>query len=271
MELQTIQYNMKDGWSTEMLPDLDSVQTLVLVFGAPEFQKQTAPFKELMQKYPTSTMIGCSTAGEIFDTRINDLSLSVAIIKFKDAKIKAVKTLLKSASESYNAGKNIGDSLQGSDLCSIFVLSDGLHVNGSELVKGLNISTGEKIVITGGLAGDGKRFESTWTVYNGEISDNTVVALGIYGKNIKISHASKGGWDIFGPERLVTRSEGNILYELDGRPALKLYKEYLGQRASELPASGLLYPDPALVFRTSRLNYLLENNHVKSYTLHLGI
>ena len=33
-----------------------------------------------------------------------------------------------------------------------------------------------------------------------------------------------------------------MLYELDGRPALALYKEYLGDRASGLPATALLFP-----------------------------
>ena len=52
-----------------------------------------------------------------------------------------------------------------------------------------------------------------------------------------LGHGSRGGWDFFGPERRVTRSEGNVLYELDGTPALDLYKKYLGARASGLPAA----------------------------------
>ena len=242
MELQTIQYSMKDGWSVKTLPDLDSEQTLVLVFAAPEFLTQTDPITKLAKQYPSSTMIGCSTSGEIAGTRILDLSLSVAIIRFKNTKIKAVKTTLKSAEESFTVGKSLGEQLIGPDLASIFVLSDGLHVNGSELAKGLNTATKDKSIVTGGLAGDGKRFESTWTLFNGEVTINTVIALGLYGSNIKIGHASKGGWDIFGPQRLITKATNNVLYELDGRPALELYKEYLGERASELPASGLLYP-----------------------------
>ena len=69
-----------------------------------------------------------------------------------------------------------------------------------------------------------------------------VTAVGLYGPRVKIGHGSKGGWDKFGPARRVTRAEHNVLYELDGRPALRLYKEYLGERAAELPASALLFP-----------------------------
>jgi hypothetical protein len=76
-----------------------------------------------------------------------------------------------------------------------------------------------------------------------------VTAVGFYGDHIRLGHGSKGGWDKFGPERQVTKSIGNVLYELDGRPALGLYKEYLGDRASGLPATGLLFP---LAIRTSQ-------------------
>lgn len=51
-----------------------------------------------------------------------------------------------------------------------------------------------------------------------------------------------GGWDPFGPERLVTRSRRNVLYELDGQRALDLYVRYLGEHAAGLPATGLLFP-----------------------------
>ena len=69
-----------------------------------------------------------------------------------------------------------------------------------------------------------------------------VTAVGFYGDAVQIGHGSAGGWDPFGPRRLVTRSKGNILYELDGKPALELYKQYLGERAEGLPATGLLFP-----------------------------
>ncbi|MBP6986467.1 MAG: FIST C-terminal domain-containing protein, partial [Alphaproteobacteria bacterium] len=132
--------------------------------------------------------------------------------------------------------------LRSPDLRGIMVLSDGLQVNGSQLVKGLNTINDDEIVITGGLAGDGDRFGETWTIFEGEIVRNHVVAIGFYGDAVQIGCSSQGGWDVFGPERVITRSENNVLYELDGRPALALYKEYLGSKADGLPSSGLLYP-----------------------------
>jgi hypothetical protein len=241
MQLETFQYNKDKGWSVEKFPDLDSEHTLILIFSAPEFLKQPELIKELYDSYPNSKMIGCSTAGEIFGSIISDNSLSVAILRFENTKIKITKVPISSATDSFVAGEKVTELLADKELKNILVLSDGLNVNGTELVGGLNKAK-KPVVITGGLAGDGSNFKDTWTIYNGDILKNHVVAVGFYGSDIFVGHGSRGGWDIFGIERKVTRSKNNILYELDHRPALAIYKEYLGNRASGLPATGLLYP-----------------------------
>jgi hypothetical protein len=242
MKLKTFYYSLKDGWSVEALPDLDSEQTLVMVFASPETIKDPSPLQHLAQHYPNSKIIGCSSAGEILGPHVSDHTLSVASIKFEKTQLQIVQTVVGKAEDSFAAGKQIADKLKGDDLKGIIVLSDGLLVNGSELVKGLNTLDDKRVIITGGLAGDGDRFTKTWTIFNGKIVENSIVAVGFYGDAIQIGFSSQGGWDIFGPERRITRSKNNILYELDGRPALALYKEYLGERAKELPASGLLFP-----------------------------
>lgn len=241
MELKTLQYITDKGWSAPF-PDLDSDTTLILIFAAPEFITTPEPIKTLAHHYPKSKIIGCSTAGEISGAAILDKSISVAIVRFAHTTIKIVKKELSSAEHSFATGQHLAHQLEENNLRSIFVLSTGLDINGTALVEGFNTLKNKKIVITGGLAGDGARFKQTWVIWNGEIYSNHVVAVGLYGHYIKIGHASRGGWDIFGPERRITRSKDNILYELDGKPALALYKEYLGERSAELPASGLLFP-----------------------------
>ena len=69
-----------------------------------------------------------------------------------------------------------------------------------------------------------------------------MTAVGFYGSRLRVGHGARGGWTIFGPERLVTRSEGSTLFELDGEPALTLYKDYLGDLAAGLPAAALRFP-----------------------------
>lgn len=242
MKLETFSYTKEEGWSLEIFPDLDSEQTLILIFAAPEMIQDPSPIQELSRRYPLSKMMGCSSAGEIYGSQIHDKSLSVAIARFEHTPLQIVKANLTNMGESFKAGEQIANQVKRDDLKGILVLSDGLLVNGSELVKGLNTVSRKDVVITGGLAGDGAQFKETWTIFEGEIVKNSVVAVGFYGDHIQIGFASRGGWDIFGPERYITRSKNNILYELDGKPALTLYKEYLGERAKGLPSTGLLFP-----------------------------
>ena len=224
------------------LPPLDGPRTLVLAFGAPEFMQDPSCLKQLRGAYPNSHVIGCSGAGEIVGTSVEDGVLSVSVARFEATNLATSAVTVSEASQSFGAGQALARNLKKPGLKAIFVLSEGLKVNGSELIRGLNSEIDESVVVTGGLAGDGTRFQETWVLHGDKVQSGLVVAVGFYGDRISISHGSKGGWDKFGPERLITRSEANVLYELDGKPALALYKEYLGPKAKDLPASGLLFP-----------------------------
>lgn len=242
MKLETLYFKDGSGWSTNTFPDLDSEQTLIIVFADPKFINHAEPIQELAAHYPNSKMIGCSSAGEIIGSSILDNGLSVAICKFEKTIIKTVTVPIESSDDSFISGKKIATHLDKNDLCGIFVLSEGININGSELALGLNSIHNKNVIITGGLAGDGSQFKKTWMISNGKILANSISAVGFYGENITIGHGSYGGWARFGPERRITRSKGNILYELDGKPALDLYNEYLGDKADGLPATGLLFP-----------------------------
>jgi hypothetical protein len=124
----------------------------------------------------------------------------------------------------------------------VFVLSDGLNVNGSDLARGLARGISEGVSITGGLSGDGANFAETWVIAGDAAGPQRVAAIGLYGESLRIGYASMGGWEPFGPLRTITRAKGNVLYELDGGSALDLYKSYLGARAAQLPGSALLFP-----------------------------
>jgi len=242
MELHTLGYDRKKLWSVKSRPRIDSRRTLVLLFGSSSLLDSADPLAELTQDYPESIVIGCSTAGEILGTQISDESVSAAIVRFAHTDIRMASAPAPSAEGSFTAGQEIARQLKDSRLKGILVLSDGLNVNGSELVRGLNSQVPSSVVVTGGLAGDGDRFRRTWVLQDRRPQSGFVTAVGFYGDRIRIGHGSKGGWDRFGPERRVTKSKGNVLFELDGRPALQLYKEYLGERADGLPATGLLFP-----------------------------
>ena len=146
------------------------------------------------------------------------------------------------AADSRSCGHAIGELLLAPDLAGIFILSDGLNVNGSELIAGIAAVVGSKVSLTGGLAGDGSQFEETLVGANCAPRSHMVGAVGFYGSSIRIGHGSAGGWNVFGPWRKVTQSQGNVLFELDGEPALDLYERYLGDEAEGLPGTGLLFP-----------------------------
>lgn len=242
MIVNTCFYDICTGWATALRGELDSPSTLVLAFGAAEFLDDASALTALRETFPAATIVGCSTAGEIHGGRITDRSLSVAVVRFEGTAIAYAEAPVASAADSHAAGEAIARTLLRPDLRGVLVLSDGLNVNGTALVGGLNGVLPASVVVTGGLAGDGDRFKRTWVISGGGPRSEMVTAVGFYGDRVQIGHGSKGGWDIFGPERLVTRSAGNVLYELDGRPALALYKNYLGERAAGLPATGLLFP-----------------------------
>ena len=243
MIVETFAFRQDSGWSTSTIPSsLDSTSTLVVVFGAPERAGWEAAFGELVTAFPRAAIVGCSTAGEIFGTSILDGSMSIGVCKFEKTELRTAIAEVADAGASRAAGQQIASSLAAPDLRGVLVFSDGIAVNGSELVRGLNDVLPPEVVVTGGLAGDGADFKRTWVIAERSVHSNRVTAVGFYGDHVVVGHGSQGGWDIFGIERLVTRSAGNVLYELDGKPALKLYKEYLGERAAGLPATALLFP-----------------------------
>ena len=242
MNLQTLTFRTADGWNTPLPAAMDSEQTLVLVFGAPEFGSDPAPLQALAEAFPRSVLVGCSTSGEIAGTQVHDASLSVAVARFGHTQLRRALTPVAGADDSFDAGTRLAEQLAGPGLRAVFLLSDGLCVNGTPLVDGLTRHLPAGVSITGGLAGDGSRFGHTWVLDGARPAANCICAVGLYGERLRIGHGCDGGWSDFGPERRITRSEGNVLFELDGKPALDLYKSYLGERAAGLPGTALLFP-----------------------------
>ena len=215
---------------------------LVLFFGARELLADGSAFASLRNAYPEAHVLGCSTAGEICGTQVSDGSIVATAIRFEHTRIQAACRPLSDATESGAVGEQIARDLTPDGLVHVFLLAEGLKVNGSELVNGLRRGLPSHVQVTGGLAGDGELFQRT-VVRCGDASfDGAVAVVGFYGDRLRIGYGSMGGWDPFGPDRLITRSEGNVLYEIEGSSALALYKSYLGPHANDLPASGLLFP-----------------------------
>ena len=216
---------------------------LVLYFGVREALENGARYRELREMFPKAHIVGCSTGGQIRNNDVIDDEIAAVALSFEATNIRLACETATSAEHSRACGNAIGRSLAAPDLAGIFVLSDGLNINGSELVAGITGVVGERVPVTGGLAGDGAQFKETLVGADCPPRNHTVAAIGFYGSAIRIGHGSAGGWDEFGPRRRITKSAGNVLYALDGAPALDLYERYLGEEeAKGLPGTALLFP-----------------------------
>lgn len=215
---------------------------LLLVFGARQLLQEPALFPRLRQACPAALVAGCSTAGEICGTEVRDGSIVLTAVRFADTRVKLVAAQLELASDSRHAGEALIHQLRDDKLRHVLVFSDGLAVNGSELVQGLRAALPAGVNVTGGLAGDGADFGATVVLANAPAAPHQIAAIGFYGDRLRAGCGSVGGWDVFGPERRISRAEGNVLFDLDGESALTLYKTYLGSQADRLPSSALLFP-----------------------------
>lgn len=214
---------------------------LVLCFGGKNRFPNSGVFDQLKSLFIHAEIALCSTAGEIYQEHVLDNSLIAVALSFESTTIKTSTVNIKEYEDSYSAAIGLIKNLPQKDLSYIMIFSDGSLVNGSELTKGLSVAARD-ILVTGGLAGDDANFKSTLVGLNQDPTEGNIIAIGFYGDKLVVTHGSQGGWDMFGLERTVTKSEANVLYEINGECALDLYKKYLGPDVDHLPSSALLFP-----------------------------
>jgi hypothetical protein len=229
------------GWDTLASSDEMVSADFVLYFFGPGVQELPVRLAELGRKFPQADMIGCSTGGEIIGDEVFDDSIVASAVSFERTPVRVAKVEIDGDS-SRDVGRRLGAEFPKEGLRSLFVLSDGTGINGSDLIRGLQDKLGTDIKITGGLAGDGADFRITYVGANDLPQPGRVAAIGFYGDAVTIGHGSYGGWQPFGPERRITRAVDNVLHQLDNEPALDLYKRYLGDQAEGLPGTALLFP-----------------------------
>ncbi|WP_276167536.1 FIST signal transduction protein [Zobellia alginiliquefaciens] len=215
---------------------------LVLVFGNRYALEDKSLYNEVKELFPGGHIVFGSTAGEIIGDSVQQGSVSLTAIEFERCSFTVKRGNVSDIDDDLVLGETILSEFPKEGLKYIFLISEGSSVNGSALIGGFEDARLNHIGISGGLCGDDDRFEKTLASYNESPKEGEIIAIGFYGESLEITSANYGGWTPFGPERTITKSENNILYELDGQPALDLYKKYLGDKAQELPTSALLFP-----------------------------
>lgn len=242
IQIEQTRWSSTAGWGSTLPGKKGLDANLVLVFGGRQCLGESGQLSVLSSAYPAACLIGCSTSGEICGTEVTDGTIVSTAMRFEHTNVRGACREIARTTDSYRVGEQIAQALHAADLKHVFVFSDGTHVNGTELVRGLTSGLASDVTVTGGLAGDGSDFRETYVVWQGESITRRVAAVGLYGDRLAVGYGSIGGWDPFGPERVVTKSIGNVLYALDGISALDLYRHYLGEHAEGLPATGLLFP-----------------------------
>ena len=241
MKVEQEVWTEQGGWGPRA-DALDGPANLVLVFGPPRLLDREEPLGEVRRRHPGAVLCAVSTAGEIADRGVEEAAVVATAARFEKTAVVARRVRLADHAGSYQAGCALASGLPREGLAHLLVFSDGLAVNGTRLVAGLRDHLPPGIAVTGGLAGDGDRFARTLVGLDGRPESGVVAAIALYGGRLAVGFGSVGGWDPFGPERRVTRSRDNVLFELDGASALGIYRRYLGDHARHLPASALLFP-----------------------------
>lgn len=240
MQTAQLTWSANGGWQS--CSDAANEAQLVLYFGSSDVLGTEDWYRDLRTLYPHAHLVGCSSGGQIQQAGISQTGIAAVAVRFAETRLRIVTESVLHSSQSHAYGVSLGRQLSAEDLVGVFVLSDGLTVNGSGLVRGLVSALGNVVHVSGGLAGDGARFGQTRVGADAPPQPLIIAAIGFYGSAVRFNCGCSGGWDTFGVPRRVTRSAGNELFELDGKSALDLYERYLGEEAAGLPGTALLYP-----------------------------
>lgn len=241
MQIEQLLYDSGGNRQKNTVNVLRDKAQFVLIFGAKKLLLNNRIYDELRDLYPNAYLLGGTTAGEIYNNVATDNTLSATAVYMEKTKVQFSSLVIEN-DKYFEAAADLVAKFAVDDLKHVFIISEGININGSKLVEGLTNSLPENVTLSGGLAGDGTLYKETFIIANDYPKQNRLVAIGFYGKHVHFGYASIGGWSPFGIERIITKSKNNILYELDDKPALALYKEYLGEYAAELPAAGLYFP-----------------------------
>ncbi len=265
MKIEQFSYKPKMGLIQHKKSKTPLKKPLVFVFGKRDLLEQDTIVNDILKIYKDASYIFCSTSGNIEHNHVIDNGIVITAFNFEKSTYKIEEACLKLTPNCTEMGADLGARLKQKDLKHVLLFCDGLKINISQLLEGFKSILGN-MPITGGLAGDELRFERTLVGVNSLQHQGRCVAIGLYGENLNVGFASVGGWHTFGPERTITKSENTILYELDDKPALELYKKYLGPVADDLPGSALLFPlqvyynNPDMSLTRTILNVDEENN-----------
>jgi hypothetical protein len=197
-------------------------------------------------------LVGSSTAGEITtEGPLKQSSVAVMALASDDVRFFGAASATPVSAGPRDAGKSVAEAVKsqlgGEELKAFVMLPDVLKGSGSEIVRGILDVLGANFPVVGGASGDDFQFKQTFQYLGDKPLSDTVVGLGLTG-NAKIGIGVKHGWIPVGAAMKVTRSAGNVIHEVDGKPAISIYEDYFGAeeakslRSETLARLAIVYP-----------------------------
>jgi len=199
---------------------------LSVVFASSAYDYQ-AVVNGVRQATNNAPLIGCSTAGEFTEERVDKESVACAVISTDTHKFfpGIGRGLRQDESKTLKeASGRFPSSVEGYPYLSAILLVDGLAGKGEESVLAALDALGPNEKFSGGAAADDLKFKETHVFTNNEVSSNAV-SLTLVASRIPVAIGVKHGHSPISPPLTVTKVVGNIVYEIDDKPAFEVWKE----------------------------------------------
>lgn len=226
----------------------DNAPNIVFLFSSVRYDQPEVVAGAFSAMPEGALLVGASAAGEITSgSTVFDAAAAMAIASDQMTWSVGVGGGVRQDSFLAGAGAARAAVANAKDPIRLFMLiPDGLNGNGADIVRGAQSVLGERFPIIGGSAGDDYLFKQTWQYYQGEAITDSVIGIGFSGQ-FSFGFGVRHGWEPIGLPMKVTKSDGAVLKEVDGKPALEIYSGYFGKASAELirePIARMAYTYP---------------------------
>ena len=192
-----------------------------------DFNQILDEFKKLL---PNAQVIGCTCAGIIGTEGPNEAMKSLAIMAVKgtDFEVTYVENII--GSNSYDVSVGLAKELKEKDLDPnmLLFLASGIDIAADRAIEGIESVFGGETPIIGGTSSDNMKAISNFQFIDGKIFQRGAILIAFTDPSLSIHSLGSHGFNPVGMPMVVTKSEGNRIYELDNRPAWDVYTERLG-------------------------------------------
>ena len=212
---------------------------LIQIFCGEKKEELEKIVKIITKELPQAICIGSSTDGEINNATITTLKTVIAITTFEKTSLKIAYV---NEEDSFTNGKELATQLCSEDTKLLITFTDGANTNGEEFLNGISF-VNNKVIISGGMAGDNAHFTQTFISCQNIILTQGAVGVSLNSDKLKVCNAYNFNWSPIGIEHTIEEVVGNRVYKISGLTPLDFYEKYLGEYvARSLPATGIEFP-----------------------------